>query len=79
MKSLLLITFLGTLLLKIYALKVNLKSLKTIQIDNLTGPAVASWSSGRLDVFVRGTDNALWHKWYQNSWSGWESLGGVIN
>jgi hypothetical protein len=41
-------------------------------------PAVASWSSGRLDVFVRGTDNALWHKWFQNGWSGWESLGGLL-
>ncbi len=43
-----------------------------------SAPAVASWASGRLDVFVRGTDSALWHKWYQNGWSGWESLGGVL-
>jgi hypothetical protein len=42
------------------------------------GPAVSTWSSGRLDTFVRGTDNALWHKWYQNGWSGWESLVGVL-
>lgn len=27
-------------------------------------PSVASWDEGRLDVFVRGTDNALYHKWY---------------
>jgi hypothetical protein len=26
-----------------------------------TGPAVASWGAGRLDVFVTGTDNQLWH------------------
>ena len=32
--------------------------------------------AGRLDVFVRGTDSALWHKWFQGGWSGWESLGG---
>jgi hypothetical protein len=25
-----------------------------------------------------GTDSALWHKWFQNGWSGWESLGGVL-
>ncbi|WP_108718751.1 hypothetical protein [Miniimonas sp. S16] len=43
-----------------------------------SGPAVSSWSSGRLDVFVRGTDNALWHKWFAGGWSGWESLGGVL-
>jgi hypothetical protein len=29
-------------------------------------------------VFVRGTDNALWHKWYSGGWHGWESLGGVL-
>ncbi|MGW5667374.1 hypothetical protein, partial [Micromonospora sp. NPDC003776] len=28
--------------------------------------------------FVRGTDNALYHKWYDNGWSDWESLGGVL-
>ena len=43
-----------------------------------SGPGVSSWSSGRLDVFVRGTDSALWHKWYDGGWSDWESLGGVL-
>ena len=42
-------------------------------------PAVASWAAGRYDVFVRGTDNAVWHKWYSGKWSGWESLGGVAS
>jgi hypothetical protein len=41
-------------------------------------PAVSSWAEGRLDVFVRGTDNALWHKWFDGSWYEWESLGGVL-
>jgi hypothetical protein len=39
---------------------------------------VASWSTGRLDVFVRGTDNQLWRKWYQGQWSSWEGLGGSL-
>ena len=45
-----------------------------------SSPAAVSWSSTslRLDVFVRGTDGALWHKYYQNGWSGWESLGGQL-
>ena len=44
-----------------------------------SGPGVSSWAANRLDVFVRGTDNALWHKWWNgSSWNGWESLGGVI-
>jgi glycosyltransferase involved in cell wall biosynthesis len=43
-----------------------------------SGPGACSWSPGRVDVFVRGTDNALWHKWFSGGWSGWESLGGVL-
>ncbi|MGA8071432.1 MAG: hypothetical protein WB946_08040, partial [Halobacteriota archaeon] len=40
-----------------------------------TGPAVASWSAGRLDVFVEGTNGALWHKSFNGAtWSGWQSL-----
>ncbi len=42
-------------------------------------PAVASWAANRLDCFVRGTDNHMWHKWWDgSSWSGWEDLGGSI-
>ncbi|HEY9657781.1 MAG TPA: hypothetical protein V6C65_04895, partial [Allocoleopsis sp.] len=25
---------------------------------------------------VKGNDNALWHKWWNNGWFGWENLGG---
>jgi hypothetical protein len=51
---------------------------------NLLGdPAVARNSDGRLEVFVIGSNHALYHK-YQlaagstNSWSGYTSLGGYI-
>jgi hypothetical protein len=44
-----------------------------------SGAAVSSWAGERLDVFVKGTDNALWHKWFDRGWSGWESLGGVLD
>jgi len=43
-----------------------------------SGPAASSWAPGRLDVFVRGTDNAMWHKWFDGAWRGWESLGGGL-
>jgi peptidoglycan hydrolase-like protein with peptidoglycan-binding domain len=44
-----------------------------------SAPDAASWAANRLDVFARGTDNALWHRWWDGSaWRGWESLGGVI-
>ena len=52
--------------------------------ENLGGaltsaPAVSSWQPNRLDVFVRGTDNALYHKYWNGSqWIDWESLGGVL-
>jgi hypothetical protein len=42
-------------------------------------PAAVSWADGRIDVFARGSDNALWHRSYNNSaWSTWESLGGQL-
>ena len=45
----------------------------------IAAPAVSSWSANRLDCFVRGTDNAMWHKWWDGAaWRGWESLGGVL-
>ena len=50
--------------------------LATILLFLGAGPAVASWSSNRLDVIVRGQDGAVWHRWYAGSWSGWEALGG---
>jgi len=44
-----------------------------------TSPAIASWGPGRLDVFSRGENNALWHKWFANgAWHAWESLGGFV-
>jgi hypothetical protein len=44
-----------------------------------SGIGVSSWSANRLDCFVRGTNNAMYHKWWNGSrWSGWENLGGVL-
>ncbi|MEL6936732.1 MAG: M12 family metallopeptidase, partial [Cyanobacteria bacterium J06607_17] len=45
----------------------------------VSGAAVCSWAKDRLDVFVRGTDNAIWHRWFENGWSDWESLGGITD
>jgi hypothetical protein len=42
-------------------------------------PCPVSWAANRLDVFCKGQDNALYHKWWDGSaWGGWESLGGVL-
>lgn len=48
----------------------------------VTGPLVLKNPDGRLEVFIRGSNKALYHKWQTNvngSWSsGWHSLGGTI-
>ena len=44
-----------------------------------SGVGVSSWAANRLDTFVRGTDNHMWHRWWDGSrWSGWEDLGGIL-
>jgi hypothetical protein len=44
----------------------------------VAGPVVAL-GPDRLDVFVTGPDSALHHKsWNGDTWSDYESLGGVI-
>jgi hypothetical protein len=48
-------------------------------VQNGSDPTASTWGPGRLDVFVRGGDKALWHKWYDSgTWSGWQSLGGIL-
>lgn len=43
------------------------------------GPDASSWGSTSADVFVRGTDNAMWrNSWNGTSWSGWAPFGGVL-
>lgn len=52
--------------------------------ENLSGiltsdPEICSSGASRVDIFGKGTDNGLWHKWWNGStWSNWESLGGPI-
>ena len=44
-----------------------------------SGPDASSWGAARADVFVRGSDNGMWHKvWNGSSWSGWTPMGGVL-
>lgn len=42
-------------------------------------PDIASQGSGRLDIFGRGAENAMWIKSFaNNSWSGWGYMGGAL-
>ena len=44
-----------------------------------SGTDASASGPNRLDVFIRGADNALWHRWFNGrAWSNWESLGGPI-
>lgn len=43
-----------------------------------SAPAAASWADERTDLFVRGAGGDLQHRWFENGWSGWESLGGSL-
>ena len=44
----------------------------------VSAPAAASWQANRVDTFVQGTDNNLWHKWWDGRWFDWENLGGSL-
>jgi spore germination protein YaaH len=44
-----------------------------------SGPDASSWGAARTDVFARGGDNGLWHRYWNGTvWSAWEDLGGVL-
>ena len=48
-----------------------------------SAPEVVAWGPNRLDVFVTGTDSALYHKWWDgNAWgpslTDYEYMGGII-
>ena len=41
--------------------------------------STVSWGPNRIDCFARGTDNAMYHRWWDGAhWGGWENLGGII-
>jgi len=45
-----------------------------------SGAGAASWAVNRLDTFAKGTNNRMFHKWWNGTaWSSWEDLGGVID
>jgi len=64
-----------------YELTFRIERYAWLRFANLGGvfdgqPASVSWGPGHLEVFIHGNDGAIWHKWWDNGWSGWESLGG---
>jgi hypothetical protein len=48
--------------------------------NNTSDPDLSAWGTARMDMFVRGSDNALWHRpWINGTWGNWESLGGNLS
>jgi hypothetical protein len=45
-----------------------------------SNPSAVSWGGNRLDVFVRGTDDGLWHRGTDDTtnWFGWERVAGNV-
>jgi len=42
--------------------------------------SATAWAANRLDVFVKGGGDAMYHKWWNGSaWGGFENLGGIIS
>ena len=50
--------------------------------DNISSaPSVVSWGFGRLDIFVRGSNNAIHHRAFEAGsfgWGPWEDWGGTL-
>ena len=58
----------------------NWEPVGTPPVGTTGDPAIASWTYGRLDVFARGGDGAVWHAWRSGDdqpWS-WQNLGGSM-
>ena len=46
---------------------------------SFVGEPVMTAASDKIhDVFVRGSDNTLWHRAYRSGWGDWKNLGGYI-
>jgi GH18 family chitinase len=44
-----------------------------------SGLAATSWGGNREDVFARGPDAQLWHRWREGGdWAPWERIGGLL-
>jgi hypothetical protein len=41
-------------------------------------PTLVSWGPTRLDMFVNGADQQLWHLWFDGGWGRWEPLGNYL-
>ncbi len=53
-------------------------SLTPAAVLSTTRPTVTSWGGGQYDLFVRGTDNALWQRHFEGSLHNWASVTGSL-
>jgi hypothetical protein len=60
------------------ALLTALKSRGT-EFGDVFNISAAAWGPNRLDIFVKGTDDAMYHRyWNGSAWGGYDDLGGVL-
>jgi hypothetical protein len=60
----------------------RLGSVETAGLGNRASGPVVAWGANRLDVFVLGTNRAVYHKWWNGaawgpSGTGYEAMGGI--
>ncbi|HEY2669108.1 MAG TPA: hypothetical protein VGJ07_01900 [Rugosimonospora sp.] len=68
----------GLLALAYVAVPASRAMAQATAIDTTSDFAAVSWGPGRTDLFARGVDGTLEHKFYNGRWSQWQSLGGVV-
>jgi hypothetical protein len=61
---------------KILSFSVVILLITVVFAGVVTVPAAAP-ASGVMDVFVRGGDNGLWERTYNNGWLSWTSISGT--
>jgi len=54
---------------------INVESLGSPPGITLIGTVAAtSWGPNRFDLFARGSDNHIWHRWFDGTWHAWEDV-----
>lgn len=44
-----------------------------------TTPTLTTWGPNRIDIFARGQDNQLWHRYVKDgNWDDWQPRGGLL-
>ena len=62
-------------------LSVALAPPRALAVKAVGDPSFSLHPDGRLEIFTRGADSSIWHKWQKTpgrAWSDWASFGGGL-